>query len=294
MSSRQPPPGAPPSYAFANRLYRYNLRPVVLTIATLSALWALLSSIGFFRSISTERADNVPKLATFSIVLGALYAGMFALEAFGVLAAVTQRVPFVRIYAFLSAIAALIVIAAGLIQVIVHFTLKADIVSECTDLSENQTIAVYPFGLFGPVHHDILSPEDAASWCNDAWDHDSWADIVSLLITIFLAGLFSVIAFSYYRQMLDPSSVANSSRVPAERFGVPSHYNPPYYNSASVPNLGYDYRSHEQQFAPPPGPPPQREEGYDKPPEYLGGNMPLSEDKDDPFADFDRPVRSTS
>lgn len=50
-------------------------------------------------------ADNVPKLATFSIVLGALYAGMFAFEvcssvlasrffltfvqAFGVLAAVT-------------------------------------------------------------------------------------------------------------------------------------------------------------------------------------------------------------
>jgi len=301
MNSRPPPPqGAPPTYAFVSRVYPRNLRPIVIGIASISALWALFDFIGYFRSVNTARQEAVPKLATFSIVLGALYAAMFAFEVFGVFAAITQRVPLVRTYALLSVATALIIVAAGLIRVVVHFTLKNDIIDECTGLSENSTVSVYPFGFFGPVSHDFIDHDDAVRWCTRAWDHDSWADIVSLLISIILAGLFTMIAFAYYRQVLDPSSPANASRVPPSRFGAPSHYNPPY--NASVPNLGYGYNTpyaggpspeHGYQaypsYAPPSGPPPTHE-GYDgKPPDYLGGAGPGygAEKADDPFADFE-------
>lgn len=287
MSSRHPPQGPPPSYALTNRIYRHNLRPVVIAVTMLAGLWALFSSIGFFRSISIDREDSVSKLATFAIALGAMYATIFAFQVFGFGSAITQRVPLVRIYTFLALASAIIMAAAGLTEVVVHFTAKDDIIKVCTDLSANQTIAIYPFGFWGPVHHDIITKDEAASWCNSAWNHDSWADIVSFIITMIIAGFFTVIAFAYYRQLLDPSSAVNSSRVPTSGFAAPSHYNPPYYNT-SVPNLSYGYSGSAQQgyYAPPPGPPPNFE---GKPPDYSGGGVALrgAEKADDPFADFE-------
>ncbi|KAF5373449.1 hypothetical protein D9615_009503 [Tricholomella constricta] len=46
MDTRPPPPqGAPPSYAFVTRVYRRNLRPIVITTAFLGALWSLFSGV---------------------------------------------------------------------------------------------------------------------------------------------------------------------------------------------------------------------------------------------------------
>lgn len=165
--------------------------------------------------------------------------------------------------------------------------------------------------------------------CRRSWDHDSWSEIVAMLIltgmhscplrySLFhspasvLGLLFSVIAFSYYRQLLDPTSPANTSRAPSNqaRMGAfPSHYNPPY--NASVPNLPYGYNAgpytgqpysgapyQHQQYAPPAGPPPDHDDPfappYDgKPPGYIGrdgkGFENDGKDNKDPFADFDGP-----
>lgn len=116
-----------------------------------------------------------------------------------------------------------------------------------------------------------------------------------------------MIAFAYYRQMLDPSSPANASRAPSSqvrRGAFPTHYDPPY--NASVPNLGYDapYTS-SGGYAPPPGPPPQGhldeqfappyEHGDGKLPGYGAGfgddmkDMDTKDSKEDPFSDFDGP-----
>jgi hypothetical protein len=95
--------------------------------------------------------------------------------------------------------------------------------------------------------------------------------------------------------------------------GYPSHYNPPY--DGGVPPLGYNQYNNQYgqqpygqppygqapygQYAPPPGPPPQataaNDEGADgKPPGYAGGDGKPAyglDDKENPFADFDEPVR---
>ncbi|KAK0499020.1 hypothetical protein EDD18DRAFT_1154968 [Armillaria luteobubalina] len=303
MSSRPPPPqGAPPSYAFVTRVYQRNLRPVVLLCAFLSALWALFSAIGNFRSISVAKDQGLGSLVTFGIVLGVLHMGVFVCELFGMFAAYTQRLPLIRIYAYISALVTLIVFAAGLIQVIIHFSLKKDIINECSTFSTDKQVLYYPFGFWGPVSHDTISKSDAQDWCTNSWDHDSWADIVTLIVTLILAGMFNALAFAYYRQALDPTSVVNAMRAPSNQVRVgafPSHYNPPY--NTSVPNLGYGYNMpyaggpFPQQpyqsapaYAPPPGPPPHMEDS--KPPGYTGGDGkgPFAAEKEDnPFADFD-------
>jgi hypothetical protein len=157
--------------------------------------------------------------------------------------------------------------------------------------------------------------------CSGAWSHDSFNEIISLIIVIgkslrerkidlhltiwratVLGALFSVLSFSFYRQVLDPTSPANSMRAPSNqvRMGAyPSRYNMP----EDAPTLGYDYPS---KYAPPPGVPPARDEGFVPP--YEGDRLPgygagvgLAGDakkggydtdgKDDPFSDFDGPSR---
>jgi len=302
MDTRPPPPGAP-RFAFG-RVYRTNLRPVIIGVGIVSALWSLLSGIGFFRSISTDKQEGVPKLATFAIVLGAVYMAMFLIETFGVIAATMQRLAFVRLYAMLSLVAIGLTIGGGIFQVIIHFTSKADIIKECTNLTNGE--AVYPFGFFGPSRNGNLNT-DPVDWCNSAYDRGSWSEIVSLLITIFLSCSFSLLAWGYYRQVLDPTSVANALRAPSNRINLyPTHYNPTY--DASVPNLGYGYNAPYagapyagapyaggQTYAPPPGAPPTTRDApfappVGKPPGLVGGDGSVGygqDDKENPFADFD-------
>ncbi|KAL0573538.1 hypothetical protein V5O48_008424 [Marasmius crinis-equi] len=183
--------------------------------------------------------------------------------------------------------------------------MKSDIIDNCTNVSQNREFAYYPFGFFGPSRYRFVNADDARRWCNEAWDHDSWAEIVQLIILLILAALWSSIAFSYYRQVLDPTSPANVSRVPAPQQWA-SHYNPPYSSNNGFNQPYYGQQSYgpppgpppQQQFAPPPGPPPNV--GGAKSPEYLGadghaGGM-YGQDKkpDNPFADFEESSSSNT
>ncbi|KAH0578690.1 hypothetical protein H2248_003818 [Termitomyces sp. 'cryptogamus'] len=283
MSSRPPPlQDAPPSYAFVTRVYRRNLRPIVIFTAFLGGLFGLVSGIGWFRNFSVDRNENVPKVANISIALGVLYMVVFVIELFGIYSAATQRLKPVRIYCFLVALATLIVVAASLTRVVSHFVLKNDLLKECNSLTANDEI-VY-FGFWGPVSTRNITSQEAAQWCRNAWDHDSWAEILALIILGILGALFTAVAFAYYRQLLDPSSFANASRAPSHqvRFGsgYPNHYNPPFY--------GYNG---PQQYAPPPGPPPGHDETFmppydSKPPVYHGHARGYSADSKNPFSDF--------
>lgn len=116
-----------------------------------------------------------------------------------------------------------------------------------------------------------------------------------------------MMAFAYYRQLLDPTSPANAHRAPSSQVRMdnyPQHYNPPY--NASVPNLGYGYNAPYaggpytgQPYAPPRGPPPAHDDSFippydNKPPGYTGGDENGgygNNDSKDPFADFDGPAK---
>jgi len=136
------------------------------------------------------------------------------------------------------------------------------------------------FGIWDSRRVDDLTPEEAANVCNDAWSRDSFSEIAWLIVALIFGTLLSSIAFSYYRQLLDPNF---QRRAPSQHVGMyvyPSSYNQPY-NA----NFGGGY-------APPPGPPPQ-----DAPfvPPYEGTKLPgyaaegydthPGDRKDDPMGD---------
>jgi len=284
--TRPPPPqGPPPTYAFVTRVYRRNLRPVILIIAGISSLWALVWAVGSFRAMKIPGQAGSPKFATFSLVLGILYMTAFVIQTLGVVAAFTQRITLIRLYAFLSVLSALVVIGAGLLRTITHFMFKSELISECTSLATGEEV-IYRYGFWGPVTYDNLTPEQAARWCQNEWGRDSWTEIVSVICEAIAGAFFTAVSFAYYRQSLDPTSPANASRTPSGRTGeYPSHYNPPY--DAPAPT-----------YAPPPGPPPPPGAGDDaKPPGYGFGAGPdydaqgkfKREKEDDPFADFEAP-----
>ena len=202
----------------------------------------------------------------------------------------------------LSAFCTVVVVAGGLIRVIIHFTKKDDLIEQCSIRAQRDGFAVYPFGFWGPIRNTNLDEEDADRWCTRSWNSGSWQEILSLLITGTLAAFWTMIVYAYYRQLLDPSSVANQTRVVAVTT-YPQHYNPPYgggsgygYNMPySGPPPGQQWQPGPGvppsggQWQPPSGPPPgQYAPPPGNPPNWDGGYSQNKDSKPDenPFADF--------
>ncbi|CAA7263320.1 unnamed protein product [Cyclocybe aegerita] len=280
MDTRPPPPQGKSPFSSARRrrkLIMTSLRPVVITVAVLGGIWSLFSGIGFFRNAPIYSDNGSSKLSLLSIIVGVLYMVVMGIEIFGIFAASTQKLVFVRIYAYLAGLVVLIIAAVGLVRVVVHFTLKDDILNVCTNATTGDTI-IYT-GIFGPIRGGVLDAQEAAAWCKRSYDRDSWSEIVAFLITTVLAMMFAVVAFNYLRQVLDPTSPVNNAREP-QRFGsaFPSHYNPPYN-----PNMPYGGQyggapGYYQSYPAPAGPPPhQSTDAFvppypGKPPGFVGGD----------------------
>ncbi|KAE9405582.1 hypothetical protein BT96DRAFT_988361 [Gymnopus androsaceus JB14] len=302
FNSRPPPTGSYVSRVSAGR----NLRSAVLLFAFLGALYSLFAAV---RTSTTAHASLVhdnyrletfgilkSKLGMFSLVLGILYITIFGFEVFGIAATVTQRHQLVWIYSMLSFATVLIASGASLLTIIIHFTMKSNIIDKCTNLVEGSDLVFYPFGFFGPTQHTIIDQQDAQSWCESEWDHDSWADIVALLFIIASPPTPGTVSFWILLAL--PMSFALPFRGPASAAPFPSHYNQAY--NASVPSLGYQYGpTYGQQpaYAPPPGPPPAmggadaKAPDYTSKPSYGGYDYNIDDNaKENPFADFDEPT----
>ncbi|KAH9854538.1 hypothetical protein C2E23DRAFT_816907 [Lenzites betulinus] len=298
MSFRPPPfrgEQRPPAYRMVNRVYSNSLRPVVIVIGSLVAIWSLIWAIPSFQDISEDKSAGQPKFAIFDIVLGTLYAVACAIEVFGVIAAAVQRLTLVRIYALLSVVGSLGMIGAGFLRVVIHFVYKSGLLAECEQIAQGQGIEVR-FGIWFHHFKEKLTADEAKSFCDDAWNRDSLREIIFLIFEIIFSIFFTVIAFAYYQQVLDPTSAANVSRAPVPTTNVgghPDHYNPPYDPEPYAP---YDAPA----YPPPPGPPPtdmgygvgMAAESRDVKDAADGGfrdDASESTKFDDPFADFDEP-----
>lgn len=123
--------------------------------------------------------------------------------------------------------------------------------------------------------------------CNDLFNHDSFAVIVWLLLATLLAVLFASIAYSHYRQVLDPNSSRAQVRSDQVRldnlrydhYGDQDDYEPQGYGRGQIP-----YPT----FAPPPGPPPGFEGNTSSNiPPYEGNKLPgYGTDSRDDFGDI--------
>jgi len=279
---RVPPPGAPPPYTFVNRIYGRSLRPVVLAFAVMGAIWALAWTIASFKELQVDQGGAYPKLAPLAIVQGVIYSVALAIEIFGIYSLLTQRAWMIRMYAFSSAIAGLLVVGVGFMRCVTHFTYKGELLDECISVSMSGEVDT-AFGIWGS-NPNPMDQASATSYCNDEWNHDSWTEILATIFEIILCLLFTSAAFGYYRQVVDPTSPANALRAPSNQARMdlfPPHYNRPYDPE------------YQPAYAPPLGPPPSDA----KPPdysyaggEYLGHAYEKDDKKDDdPFSDYEGP-----
>lgn len=282
---RGPPTGAPPAYSYVMRVYKRSLRPVVLATAVVAALWSLALAVSGYKELTTDENDNFHKLVPLAAVQGALYTVVLLFQGFGIAAAATQRTRLIRIFTYLSALSTLLAVGVAFMRVITHFTFKSDLIAECEVLALNGSVDSM-FGFWEPSPGSDLDASDAVSYCNDQWSHDSWAEILLLILLIVVGLLFTSIAFAYYRQVIDPTSPVNSSRAPANQVRMDEF---PSYNAP------YDVPA----YAPPAGPPPFEGEG--KPPQYNYGGYTSFEDnkakeedsKNDPFSGYVTPPMPT-
>jgi hypothetical protein len=204
-NTRPPPPsGRPPPYAFVTRVYKRTLRPVVIFITLITSIWALVWAVDAFQDISYHR-QFLPQLATFDIALGSLYIAVAVIEAFGIFAAVKATISLVRFYSIASIVALLCALAAESVRTALHFQFKGQLIDECTN--ELTGLTVRHGGYFRPGSTEILNPDRARELCSGYWNHDSFRNIAWLIVALLLGLFFVSIAFSFYRQLLDPSTV---------------------------------------------------------------------------------------
>lgn len=277
MDSRPPPPRGAPSYM--SRIYKTPLRPIILVGAFVAALWSLVSGISAYRNVPYFDSNGESNLGVFYIILGSIFMGIAAIESFGIFAAATRRLALFKAFAYLSILVTLMIAAAYIIQVVVHFRFKDDIINVCANINTGDQVIFT--GFFGPTSFDgIIDPLEALAWCSRLFNRDSFSIIVALLAATAVSVLFLLFVFAYLRQLRDPGSVAN--RESGRRNAYPARYNPPY-------NPTY-------QYPPPDGPPPIKANENDafvappypgddtKPPRYEGDfKGDFGDHKDDPF-----------
>lgn len=70
--------------------------------------------------------SDLPSYTVYDIVVGVLYSVIALVEIYGIFAALTNKIPLVRIYAYVSFIAAFLVLAIQIITFTLRFVLKVN------------------------------------------------------------------------------------------------------------------------------------------------------------------------
>jgi len=211
--------------------------------------------------------------------LGCIGMVIVAIEVFGIFAAAVRRVMPVRIYAYLSILATLLILANYIIQTVIHYSFKNDIINLCA--SANTGDRIFFTGFFGPIDGGIVTPLEARVWCTREYDRDSFSIIVALLVVTAVAALFALFVFAYLRQLSDPTSPANVSRDPIRMGNF--NYNPQPYNPSYNPPYNPPYNPLDGQHEPFNGP--QKMDGSFVPPYDVKDSIPPAYDGKGGFVD---------
>jgi len=262
MITRAPPPsGRPPMYAVAGRAFgRTNLRPVIIGFTIAALIWSLIWTAGAFEDIRKETNDMHP-LVIFTLIFGSLYAAIAAIMLFGLVAAVTQRTPLARLFSGFALFTVVLVGAAELTRTIGHFMHRGPIINQCENASKSTTSEASLF--WGGESGRDLTADEAADFCTSLYNRASASTIAWLLLSMIFALFFASIAFSFYRQLLDPNTF-RAPRAPSDlvRLDALRHQQEPY-GGGYMPYPGFHNATN---YAPPPGPPPLGLGGYNAPP----------------------------
>ncbi|WWC98571.1 hypothetical protein V866_005463 [Kwoniella sp. B9012] len=252
--------GPPPRYtAVVQKVYPYSLRPVIFFTAGLGFIYGLALGVDSIRDLGND--NETAKMKVFDIVQAILYFIIAGIEAFCIFIAIVQKVNLARLFAILAPAGILVNVANQILSVVIHFSMKNDLIAQCVKNETGQSA----FDSLGDT--TTINTDQAETICDNAWDRGTWSVFAWLFLTLVISLLFASILLSYYRQLLDPSSIRSRRVVQQQRSGwmVPPYPGPPMNGAPPPPPGGYekgDYHP-EAPWAQPPageGPSVNREE----------------------------------
>lgn len=192
--------GPPPRYtAVVRKVYPYSLRPVVIFLSLIGFIYGLALGINSIRD--RNNANETSKMQIFDIVAAIMFLIIAAVEVFVIITAILQSLPLARLFIVAVPTGLLVNVAANVIVIIAHFTTKSDLIAQCV-YNEDGQIYSDIWGSTGSI-----TATEADSICRNSWSRGTWAVFVWLFITLAISIVFASAYFSYYHQLLDPSSV---------------------------------------------------------------------------------------
>ncbi|OCF33667.1 hypothetical protein I316_04741 [Kwoniella heveanensis BCC8398] len=250
-SQPQLPTGPPPRYtAVVTKVYPYSLRPVVFFTAFIGFIYGIALGVAAIKDMGDD--FETAKQKVFDIVTAILYFVIGAIEAYALFVAFVQKIPLARFLVWLVPAGIIVNLANQVIAVIIHFTMKNDLINQCV---KNE---VGELGVDGLGNVSSITTDQAQSICDNAWDRGTWSVFAWLFLSLIVSLLFGSILMSYYRQLIDPSSVRtrNNNHAQNQAFQMqPGYYYPPPPppNNGSQPWMVPPYPGPPATGAPPPG-----------------------------------------
>lgn len=254
-----------------------------MIFGVIAFIWALVWSSSAFRDIPSDK-NNMGTYVTFDIVFGSLYAAIAVVEAYGFFAVLRAKITLVRIYAYLSLAVALMVIGIEILDLVLHFTFKQQLLDNC--FKYNQGITVIDGGsvFSGDRPTRILTDQDVRDACDSDWNKGIFQDVAWLLVAGILGFLFAAMNFAYLRQLLDPNM--NRSQAPSAAYQMNPTRNPFGYQSNNIPGYNpYQTQSYGD-YAPP-------YDNNNKPPGYMPNPGYINMDEDEKLG-YSAPAAGTS
>ncbi|GAA5938338.1 uncharacterized protein JCM15063_000706 [Sporobolomyces koalae] len=181
------------------------------------------------------------------IALAALYFVCSAIEILGVVAAYRASIRLVRAYFYGAASVALIVTAAEILRLVVHYTQKTAIIKACQDSYKSDITA------------GNATSSEVASYCQDSWRNATYLDIALLVFSLLVSFFFASLAASYLHQLKNPQLLRTqvpASAAPSAAYGFPLQAYPS--SGSAVPPYPYSANPY-------PGPDANQAPSYDNP-----------------------------
>ncbi|GAA5898564.1 uncharacterized protein JCM6883_003353 [Sporobolomyces salmoneus] len=256
-------PANPPSYSrfIPSSAVRRDLRPAVILVASFSCVYGIIAGAAVLRRAHSYDGHLPTSLSNVYLVLAILYFFCAAIEAFGAIAAYKASIKLVRSYFYGAASVALIVTAAEILRLVVHYTQKSAILKACQDSYASD------------IKSGNATSSQVVSYCADNWRNATYLDIALLVFSLIVSFFFASLAASYLHQLKNPALLRTHaphlapSAAYAPPYGVPLQ---PYPSNSAVPP--YPYSANPD----PAGGPDGQAPSYDNP--Y--GFKPSSDDKE--------------
>jgi len=204
-------PWKPQKSSFVSQLYKANWKNPIIAVAGLNALRFAFATYNAFQDAAVDDMEEAENLSLVSIALGAMYMISSVIEIYGIIGVSMQRLSMIRVYLYLSLLACLLIIGAGVLNGVSYFTFAEELVMECVALATDGL--GYQKSLFRgrpwPASVFPLTFREARRQCVYAWVHQSWYQVASVfLFFVIPAVIYYILVYAYYRQIINPNHSA--------------------------------------------------------------------------------------